>query len=71
MTTIIERPTDNSATALLMLVIIAGIAIIAGLALYIFQVYPFNVGSSQRANPVNINVNGQVPNPITPSSAKY
>lgn len=69
MTTIIERPTDNSAATLL--VVLVAIAVIAGLALYFFHVYPFNARPPQEGNPVNINVNGQVPNPVTPSPTKY
>lgn len=62
MDTIIERDSGSSAATLV--VGILALAVIAALALYFLQVYPFGERGQQPANTVDIQVNGQVPTPV-------
>lgn len=66
MPTIIEHDIQHdggSSSAITALVAIMAIVIVAGIAAYVLQVYPFNAriaGSSMMYPPVNMNFNGSV-----------
>ena len=67
MDTIIER--DTGASAAILVVGLVAVAVIAALALYFLRIYPFSPPTQQPGTTVN--VNGQVPSPVTPNPSKY
>jgi len=66
MDTIVERNTDSSASILVFGLI--ALAVIAGLGIYFFRLYPF-VPATQQPNFVDIQVSERAPVPVAPASS--
>ena len=71
MDTIIERavPDGGASSALTAFVAIIAILIVAGVALYMLRIYPFNavpVAATTDTPSINVNVTGSLPS-VTPS----
>lgn len=68
MDTIIER--DNGASAAALIIGIVVLVALVALILFALRVYPFNQPPAPTGTPLNINVNGELPNP-TPPNPRY